>query len=248
MTKTEAATQWMEQTAKDDRHGYDQKYRWGERGDYDCSSSVITAWQNSGVPVKTKGATYTGNMYDVFRKCGFQDVTKTVNLRTGAGLKRGDVLLNRQHHVAMYCGNGKEVEASINEKGKAVGGVPGDQTGKEFLIRSYRNYPWTDVLRYKEPAPKPTKSVSQIAKEVIAGKWGKGDDRKNRLTAAGYDYAAVQKEVNELYAIASKKSIDTVAREVIAGKWGTGQDRVNRLEKAGYDAVQVQHRVNELMG
>lgn len=66
----------------------------------------------------------------------------------GSGLVRGDVLLNHVHHVAMYCGNGKEVEASINEMGSATGGEPGDQTGKEFLIRSYRNYPWDCVLRY----------------------------------------------------------------------------------------------------
>lgn len=42
------------------------------------------------------------------------------------------------------------------------------------------------------------KSVVEIAKEVIAGKWGVGSDRKKRLTAAGYDYSAVQKEVNRL--------------------------------------------------
>lgn len=42
------------------------------------------------------------------------------------------------------------------------------------------------------------KSIEAIAKEVIAGKWGNGDERKKRLTAAGYDYAAVQKKVNEL--------------------------------------------------
>jgi N-acetylmuramoyl-L-alanine amidase CwlA len=46
---------------------------------------------------------------------------------------------------------------------------------------------------------KPTKkSITEIAKEVIAGKWGNGADRKKRLTAAGYDYSAVQKEVNKL--------------------------------------------------
>lgn len=42
------------------------------------------------------------------------------------------------------------------------------------------------------------KSVTELAKEVIAGKWGNGSDRKNRLTQAGYDYAAVQTKVNEL--------------------------------------------------
>lgn len=48
----------------------------------------------------------------------------------------------------------------------------------------------------KETAAK--KSVTEIAKEVIAGKWGNGAERKKRLTAAGYDYSAVQDKVNEL--------------------------------------------------
>ena len=148
MTKTEKAIQQMEAWARDDTHGYDQDYRWGEKGDYDCSSAVIQAWQNAGVPVKSGGATYTGDMKNVFLKNGFKDITASVNRGTGTGLKRGDVLLNETHHVAMYCGKGKEVEASINEKGTARGGQPGDQTGKEFLIRSYRNYPWDCILRY----------------------------------------------------------------------------------------------------
>lgn len=42
------------------------------------------------------------------------------------------------------------------------------------------------------------KSVEELAKEVIAGKWGNGDARKKALTEAGYDYAAVQKKVNSL--------------------------------------------------
>lgn len=42
------------------------------------------------------------------------------------------------------------------------------------------------------------KSVDELAKEVIAGKWGNGQDRVNRLTAAGYDADAVQKRVNQL--------------------------------------------------
>ena len=42
------------------------------------------------------------------------------------------------------------------------------------------------------------KSVDTIASEVIRGNWGNGDERKKKLTAAGYDYSAVQKKVNEL--------------------------------------------------
>lgn len=165
MTKTEKAIRQMETWAKDDSHGYDQDYRWGEKGDHDCSSAVIQAWQNAGVPVKSGGATYTGDMKNVFLKNGFVDVTSKVNVATGAGLIRGDVLLNTVHHTAMYCGNGKEVEASINEKGTAHGGKPGDQTGKEFLIRSYRNYPWNCVLRYKESTSGSATVTSDIEKK-----------------------------------------------------------------------------------
>ena len=43
------------------------------------------------------------------------------------------------------------------------------------------------------------KSVEEIAREVLNGKWGNGDDRKNRLTAAGYNYTEVQNAVNALY-------------------------------------------------
>lgn len=44
----------------------------------------------------------------------------------------------------------------------------------------------------------PQKSLDELAREVIDGKWGNGQDRKNRLTSAGYDYQAVQRRVNEL--------------------------------------------------
>lgn len=100
-------------------------------------------------------------------------------------------------------------------------------------------------------ASAPSKSVDILAREVLAGNWGNGQDRVNRLTSAGYDYNAVQNRVNELLSgSASKpsgKSIDTLAREVIRGDWGNGQDRVNRLKAAGYDYNAVQKRVNELL-
>ena len=103
---------------------------------------------------------------------------------------------------------------------------------------------------------KPTgqKSVDEIAKEVINGKWGNGDDRKNRLTAAGYDYNAVQAKVNSLLGqkatsvAPAKKSNNVIAQEVINGKWGNGQDRINRLKTAGYDPNAIQTLVNQELG
>ena len=145
----DTAVQWMVGIANDNSHGYDKSNRWGP--DYDCSSLVISAYERAGVPVKSKGgATYTGNMKRAFLNNGFKDVTSSVNLSTGAGMKKGDVLLNETHHTALVVtdGAGTIVHASINEKGTAVGGASGDQTGKEICTRSYYNYPWGCVLRY----------------------------------------------------------------------------------------------------
>ena len=106
----------------------------------------------------------------------------------------------------------------------------------------------------QQPAQQPTaakKTVAEIAAEVIAGTWGNGETRKQKLQAAGYDYAEVQAAVNEQLTgkkpAHTTKSVDEIAREVIAGKWGNGADRKKRLQAAGYDYNAVQNRVNELL-
>lgn len=188
----EKAISQMEAWAADSSHGYDQANRWGP--DYDCSSAVISAWELAGVPVKTNGATYTGNMRGVFLRCGFEDVTAGVDLATGAGLQRGDVLLNILHHTAMYCGNGMEVESSINENGGVTGGQSGDQTGREFLVRPYRNYPWDCVLRYTGEnagaAPEKSKPTYYYSVKLPLLKPGMEDDAvttvQQLLAARGY--------------------------------------------------------------
>lgn len=95
------------------------------------------------------------------------------------------------------------------------------------------------------------KTIAEIAAEVLAGKWGNGTERREKLTAAGYNYDTVQAAVNaQLSGKKSevpKKSIDTLAREVIAGKWGNGEARRKKLQAAGYDPDAVQKRVNELV-
>lgn len=143
MTKTETAVTWAIDIADDNSHGYSQQSRWG-LPDYDCSSLVITAWELAGVPVKTNGATYTGNMRSVFLRTGFE-------LVTDGTLRRGDVLLNELHHTALYIGAGKMVEARISELGTTYG-TPGDQTGNEIRVSAYRDYPWDCVLRYTAEA------------------------------------------------------------------------------------------------
>lgn len=141
MNKIDKAVEWAVNIANDNSHGYDQANRWGP--DYDCSSLVISAWQYAGVPVKDKGATYTGNMKKAFLACGFVEVPLTSR-------KKGDVLLSEKHHTAMMIDSKNLVQASINEQGKIVGGKNGDQTGKEICTRSYYRYSsgWDCCLRY----------------------------------------------------------------------------------------------------
>lgn len=97
------------------------------------------------------------------------------------------------------------------------------------------------------PAAPAGKSNEQIADEVIAGQWGNGDDRRNRLASAGYDYDAIQSIVNAKLQ-PSMKSDEQIADEVIDGAWGNGDDRRNRLAEAGYDPDAIQSIVNEKLG
>ena len=100
--------------------------------------------------------------------------------------------------------------------------------------------------------PGSSSSDEDVAREVIAGVWGNGQDRINRLTNAGYNASNIQAIVNSLLSGGSSSTasydVTEIAQEVIRGLWGNGQDRINRLTNAGYDYNEVQQKVNELLG
>ncbi len=112
---------------------------------------------------------------------------------------------------------------------------------------SFVDYPAITAQWYAE---RDKKTVDELALEVINGLWGNGEERRERLTAAGYDYDAVQARVNELLKEMENdpKTTDEIAIEVIQGKWGNGEERRERLTAAGYDYNVIQARVNELLG
>lgn len=92
-----------------------------------------------------------------------------------------------------------------------------------------------------------TKSIDTLAREVIAGKYGNGDDRKKAL---GNLYSQVQARVNEILSgktTTKTKSIDEVAKDVIAGKYGNQPERQKKLEAEGYNYREVQNKVNQLL-
>lgn len=99
----------------------------------------------------------------------------------------------------------------------SMNGVVKGQTGKGVFtivevndgwgrLKSGAGWIWLENPSYcivqgtvaETPKTSSTKSVDEIAKEVIRGDWGNGEERKKKLTAAGYDYSVIQKKVNEM--------------------------------------------------
>lgn len=117
------------------------------------------------------------------------------------------------------------------------------------------------------PAKKPMtpEEIEKIAKEVLDGKYGNGNERRSKLSLAGYDYNAVQKRVNELVAELEKVKAEAsepinedpkptpkftteeMVQKVINGEYGNGEERKQKLEAEGYDYRKIQNAVNQAL-
>lgn len=193
MGTIEKYVKWAQRIAADNTHGYSQAVRWSP--DYDCSSFVISALEAAGLPMKAYGASYTGNMAQALKACGFTKV-KGVNLSTGSGLLRGDILLNPAIHTEIFIGNNQAVGAHCSETGGKYGKA-GDQTGNEISVQTYRNKYYSEVWRYggKDKAFTPAAGKwDNVARDVICGKYGNGAHRIAALSRVGYTDA----EINEI--------------------------------------------------
>lgn len=148
-------------------------------------------------------------------------------------------------HIGIYIGDGLVVEATPKwDDGVQI-------TACNCTKEGYNRRDWTKhgKLPYVdyEGVKAPKKSITEVAEDVIDGKYGTGSARKTKLIAEGYDYNEVQAKVNEILKNKNKKSITEVAKEVINGKWGNGSARKRALTIAGYDYIEVQKKVNELL-
>lgn len=97
------------------------------------------------------------------------------------------------------------------------------------------------AVNLQKPA---VKSVEEIAKEVIAGKWGNGEDRKNKLTASGYNYDEVQAKVNEMlsggpvenkapqkYTVKAGDTVSAICRKFYNQSTKTEWDKIKNANK-----------------
>lgn len=134
-------------------------------------------------------------------------------------------------HIGVYIGNGLAVESTPRWKdGVQITAV--HNIGKKS---GYNGRKWTKhgKLPYVTYAAPVKKTVDELAKEVLDGKWGSGATRKKKLTEAGYDYNAVQKKVNELCAEKKSAKYYTVKKgdtlSTIAAKYGTDYATLAKL-------------------
>ena len=174
------------QLAQDNSHGYSQASRWGP--DYDCSSMVCTVFEEAGIPLKSCGATYTGNMFAAALKAGFVQVPLEKRAR-------GDILLRHTSgsdgHTAIYLGNGMLVHAA----GTYSHPESGDQTGNEICIQSYYDAGWQYCLRYPEEqeVSEPVESVSEEPVTLTLPVLKNGDTGPSVMALQcllnGYDYS-----------------------------------------------------------
>lgn len=113
--------------------------------------------------------------------------------------KRGDIILyNWNDHAQPNDGSSTHIGIVTKVKNGKITVIEGNHKNAV----GYRTIPvgWGYIRGYARPKydTAKKKSVDEIAREVIVGKWGNGNARKRKLKKAGYDYAAVQKKVNLL--------------------------------------------------
>nr|DAT74192.1 MAG TPA: hypothetical protein [Caudoviricetes sp.] len=128
------------------------------------------------------------------------------------------------------------VEAVSGNTITVIEGNKSDAVGRRTLQVGGKYIRGYGVPKYNTGAatPTPAKTVDELAQEVLDGKWGNGSDRKERLTAAGYDYSAVQAKVNALVkkqettpVYYTVKSGDTLSG--IAKNYGTTVSAIQKL-------------------
>lgn len=146
------------------------------------------------------------------------------------------------------------VESVFGKTITVIEGNKGEAVARRLLpigwgyIRGFARPEYASGGSTASSTPTPSKSVAEIAQDVIEGVYGNGDDRRNALKALGYDPDEVQAKANEILkgnSATPSKSIVEVAKDVIAGKYGNGTERRKKLAAKGYDPDAVQAEVNK---
>ena len=136
-------------------------------------------------------------------------LVKYTGLR-GRGVKRANFAVINQNKVPAILCEGGFMDGSDDYK--VITSDAGQTAYAKAIVEGLVEF--LGLKKKAKPAATNTtkpagKSVKELADEVIAGKWGNGAARKEALTKAGYDYNAVQAEVDKRYAKPSTTTTKT---------------------------------------
>lgn len=203
----------------------------------DCSSFVYYALKAGGWK---SGIDYIGNTETLYKEPNLKEIYSYDEVQAGdifiTGLqgKSGGA----GGHTGIFYKKDEIIHCNYTNNGVSYNNL--DEHIKYFLKLKRSNRE-----RYFRPIPQASKAktkasggyVTDFAKAVIAGKYGTGQDRVERI------YKAVQDEVNVLIKGGRSRGdfVTAMAKDVIAGKYGNGADRKQRLYKV------VQDEVNKLV-
>lgn len=203
----------------------------------DCSSFVYYALRAGGWK---SDINYIGNTETLYKESNLKEIYSYDEVQAGdifiTGLQ--GVSGGAGGHTGIFYKKDGIVHCNYSNNGVSYNDM--DSYLTYFLNRKRSN-----SERYFRPIPQASKSkskasggyVTDFAKAVIAGKYGTGQARVDRI------YKAVQDEVNQL--VKGKKGrgdyVTAMAKDVLAGKYGNGNDRKQRLYKV------VQDEVNKLV-
>lgn len=212
----------------------------------DVGGTLTIGWgHTSGV---TEGMTITQEQADAMFKADLQVYVGRVNIYADVynfNQNQFDALVSFCYNIGNIKGltnNGTLNRDLIPERMKAY------CTCKGSVIPSLVNRRNDEVALWYTPVKGASqKSNEEIAQEVIAGKWGNGEDRRVRLASAGYDYGVIQHLVNTSKDLPTRISDKTIAVECIQGKWGNGNERRRRLIEAGYNYTKIRKLINSML-
>lgn len=191
-----------------------------------------------------KGKVYNANTQECYDGSTYTNITACFRAYNSLAESISDYfdLITKSERYRKACVSNSPLECITAIKNGGYATSPTYINTIMSIINS-NNLTQYDVVENVNNSVDNSQSIEELAKAVIRGEYGNGEERKQKL---GNLYIEVQKRVNEILNNVSqeKPNIEELAIAVIRGEYGNGQERKQKL---GNLYNEVQKRVNEIL-